>query len=119
AGDLLGGEDHQRFNQRVRCRLRLAPGALDATLAVERELHLRALDAQRPAAEAATAQLFRDAVCERERLRERRLGRLLPSEDPLRLPVVQTRIGADRRAVEPRLPARSDLDRDAAPVADR
>ena len=67
-------------------RLGLEPGALDAALAVEREVDLAALDAERAAGEAAPAQLGRDAVGQPERRRPARAGSLA-LEDPLRLAV--------------------------------
>ena len=79
-GDGLVGEDHQLLDQGVGLRLRLEPRALHAALAVEREVDLAALDPERTAVEAASAQLGRDAVGQAERLGKLGLG-FLAGED--------------------------------------
>ena len=119
--DALVGEDHQLLDERVRERLRLEPRVRDPALAVEGEDDLRRLDPQRAAREAPPTQLRRELLAEAQRLEHRLVDRLLPREDPLRLPVAEPRVGADHRAVEARLarlepgPER-DLDRHAQPL---
>ena len=110
-GDGLVRGDHQLFDQPVRRRLRFLPGTGDATLAIELEVDLRALDAQRAAREAPVAHPRRQPVGELERSNDCRLG--LP---PLCLPVGEPGLAPDDGAIEGRLPIRRHLDGDAEPV---
>src|SRR4029079_7893164 len=86
-------------------------GTCDATLAVELEVDLRALDAQCSAREAPVAHLRRQTVGELERSNDRRLGLT-----PFGLPIGEPGLAPDDRAIEGRLPIRWHLDGDADPV---
>ncbi len=98
AGDRLVREDHQLLDERVRFRLALPRGPRDPALAVELELDLGTLDAQRAAGEPAPAKVGR------VRGRQLELGRHLRGHvTPLRLPVGEPRVAADDRPVEARL----------------
>ena len=111
ARDRLVRQDHQLLDERVRARLLLAPGALDAAAAVEGEGDLAALDPQGAARETAAAELAGELVGELERRRDLRLR-----VAPLRLRVGEPGAASDRRPVEERLPRGRQLDRDAEPV---
>ena len=113
-GDGLVREDHQLLDERVRRRLGLEPGPLHSALAVEREVDLRALDAQGSAGEPATAKVGRDAIGEPHVVGE--LVLLLALEDPLHLAVRESLAAPDHRPVEARLAARRDLDGHRQPV---
>jgi hypothetical protein len=120
-GDGLVREDHQLLDQRVRVRLRLEPGLLDAAAAVERERDLRARDAERAACEAPLAELERDLLGKPEPFREVVVGLLAAGEDRLRLPVAEPSPASDHGAVERRLAglqrhAEGHFDRDAQPL---
>ena len=98
--DALVGRDHQVLDEAVRLRRRADALALDVAARIEGELGLRALDRQRAARLAPRLQ----GGCRRprgsERLRPRRVGRLVAREDPVDAVVVESRVRADHRAVE-------------------
>ena len=103
--------DHQLLDQPVSRRLALLPGASDTALAVELEVDLRALDAQRAASEAAVAHPCGETVGELERSRDVGLGLT-----PFGLRVSQPRLAADDRAVELGRSVRRHLNGDAKAV---
>ena len=120
-GDGLVRGDHHLLDEHVRERLLLDPRALDAALAVEGELDLAALDAQRPAREAPVAEGARDLLGEAQRLLELVDGALVAGQDGLGVAVREALAAADEAPVEARLArlqagAEEDLHGDAAAV---
>ena len=120
-GDGLVRGDHHLLDEHVGERLLLDPRALDAALAVEGELDLPPLDAQRTARKPPVAEGARDLLGETKRLLELVDRALVARQDGLGVAVGQALAAADEAPVEARLAgleagAEEDLHGDAAAV---